>query len=175
MGSTVVCKASPMFVGDTSSQPHHLHVVAFPSSNAAALERAYAIRLEVFANEQGFDAAIDKDELDAISTHFLLFVSPEDTSDLSRATGVARLFTYEAEEGTAKIGRVAVRASARMKGAGKALMQGVEDEARRQGFKKLKLHAQTHAMRFYTVCGYQPVGEIFLEEGADHIAMIKRL
>ncbi|ORY53242.1 GCN5-related N-acetyltransferase [Rhizoclosmatium globosum] len=110
-----------------------------------------AIRLEVFCDEQGFSADIEVDEMDAVSTHFLLFPS-------------------------ADIGRVAVLKAGRMKGAGKALMLGVENEARKQGtFRICKLHSQCIAEKFYASCGFVSEGDVFDEEGCPHIMMVKKL
>ncbi|KAJ3296322.1 hypothetical protein HDU79_007006 [Rhizoclosmatium sp. JEL0117] len=139
------------------------------------IDRCMAIRLQVFCDEQGFSADIEVDEMDAVSTHFLLFPSA-DVSNLSNAIGVARMFAYPADKSIAKIGRVAVLKAGRMKGAGKALMLGVEDEARKQGtFRICKLHSQCIAEKFYASCGFVSEGDVFDEEGCPHIMMVKKL
>ncbi|KAJ3069976.1 hypothetical protein HDU98_006969 [Podochytrium sp. JEL0797] len=140
------------------------------------IDRCMAIRMEVFSYEQGFDPAIEIDEMDAISLHYLLFRSGSDLKDVSQAIGVARSFEYPADKTIAKIGRVAVLKSGRLKGAGKALMLGVEDVLKQVGgFRMMKLHSQCVAEKFYAACGYTAEGDIFDEEGCPHVMMIKKL
>ncbi|KAJ3010585.1 UNVERIFIED_CONTAM: hypothetical protein HDU68_002073 [Siphonaria sp. JEL0065] len=152
------------------------------ATTKAQIDRCMAIRLEVFCDEQvesspspGFSPEIEMDEMDAVSTHLLLFKG-SDTSRPSEAIGVARLFAYPADKTVAKIGRVAVLKSGRLKGAGRAVMLGAEEEARRMGgFQILKLHSQCVAEKFYSSCGFVAEGEVFDEEGCPHVMMVKKL
>ncbi|KAI9342830.1 acyl-CoA N-acyltransferase [Obelidium mucronatum] len=138
------------------------------------IDRCMAIRLEVFCDEQGFSPDIEMDEMDAVSTHFLLFRG-SDTSCVADAIGVARLFAYPPDPTVAKIGRVAVLKSGRLKGAGRAVMLGAEQEARKMGtFRMAKLHSQCVAQKFYASCGFIAEGDIFDEEGCPHIMMVKK-
>ncbi|KAJ3069978.1 hypothetical protein HDU98_006971 [Podochytrium sp. JEL0797] len=140
------------------------------------IERCMAIRMEVFSHEQGFNPAIEINEIDAVSLHYLLFRSGSDFGDLSQAIGVARSFEDPADKTIAKIGRVAVVRGGRLKGAGKVLMLGVEDVLKQVGgFRILKLHSVCAAAKFYEACGYTAEGDIFDDEGCPHVMMSKKL
>ena len=43
------------------------------------------------------------------------------------------------------------------------------------GCEKISFHAQRHAQGFYEKFGFKPVGEVFLEEGIEHIEMNNQL
>ena len=138
-------------------------------TNEQEKQDALDVRRFVFIEEQEVpeDPEIDEfDEPGARTTHFVAY---------SEATpvGAGRFRTYK--EGVGKVERVAVMKSQRGTGLGAQLMKGIEEEASRQGFGKLKLNAQCHAQRFYEKLGYEPVGEVFEEAGIDHIAMEKNL
>jgi len=72
------------------------------------------------------------------------------------------------------IGRMAVRKSARGQGIGGQVLQALLDEARRQGYGQLVLHAQTHAVDFYRKHGFAVEGEEFMEAGISHRLMTRQ-
>jgi len=45
--------------------------------------------------------------------------------------------------------------------------------AKEQGFKKLKLHAQSYLIDFYRKHGFEIVGDMFKEAGIDHHLMVR--
>ena len=49
--------------------------------------------------------------------------------------------------------------------------EGPASEAKRQGAKTIRLHAQVPAVPFYERFGFHPVGEPFLEADIPHILM----
>ena len=73
------------------------------------------------------------------------------------------------------IGRMAVRKSARGKGIGSEVLAALLKEAKREQFNELVLHAQTHALAFYTNHGFQIEGDEFLEAGIPHYRMRLKL
>jgi ElaA protein len=77
--------------------------------------------------------------------------------------------------GTAKFGRLCVRASARRRGIAAALLAAAEDEARAAGARRIGMHAQTDALGLYRRAGYTAYGERFDEEGIEHLGMEKLL
>ncbi|WP_265110072.1 GNAT family N-acetyltransferase [Halosolutus halophilus] len=129
-------------------------------------EDAYDVRQTVFVEEQGVDEAIEYDEHEDESVHFVAY-------DEGEPIGAARL--RETEPGLGKVERVAVLESRREEGIGRELMDAVEDEAREQGLTALKLHSQTRAAEFYRRLGYERRGEEFEEAGIPHVEMRKSL
>lgn len=132
-------------------------------------EKAYAIRCKVFIEEQNVPEEIEMDEYDqhADTKHLLLI------NDKGDAVGTARFRPYG--DGILKIERVAVLAEQRGSGAGRMIMEAIEKEAQKAGYKCMKLGAQLHARPFYESLGYQPYGEVYVEAGIEHIDMLKRI
>ncbi|WP_342404314.1 GNAT family N-acetyltransferase [Brevibacillus sp. FSL K6-2834] len=133
------------------------------------MQDALSVRRTVFIKEQQVPEEIEIDSHDRIGSETIHFVVYKE----ERAVGASRLRPYAPEVG--KIERVAVLQSERGTGLGRLLMLAMEETARRQGFKRLKLNAQTHAQRFYEKLGYTPAGEVFEEAGIEHIAMEKAI
>ena len=127
---------------------------------------AFAIRREVFIEEQGVPAALEFDASDARARHLLLV---EDGQTL----GTLRIRKLEAGE-VVKIERVAVRRAARRRGLGRRLMTVALDQAAADGARRVLLHAQVQAQPFYERLGFQPHGQVFEEDGILHIAMSRR-
>ncbi len=88
---------------------------------------------------------------------------------------VATCRLQPAEGGRFKLERMAVERSLRGTGAGAALLGAAEREAARHGAAEIVLHAQTRVQTFYTASGYEPEGDVFLEEDIEHVLMRKRL
>lgn len=130
------------------------------------LETCFALRHQVFVLEQGVPIAEEQDELDQTATHLL-------ASRDHGPQGAARV-VFDGD--TAKIGRVCVLESARGTGLGVALIQQAVSVAKqREGVRKIKLGAQTHALGFYSKLGFQPIGPIYLDAGIEHRDMIMEL
>ncbi len=85
------------------------------------------------------------------------------------ATG--RLLPDTTSNADAHIGRVAVLEELRGKGYGKQLMLALHEEGRKRGYRRLRLGAQLHAIRFYESLGYIVSGDIFLDAGIEHRRM----
>ncbi len=125
-----------------------------------SLTQLSEIRFEVFVDEQKVPADEEIDELDAVSVHAL--VSTEDGTPV----GCARLLP------DGHIGRMAVRKPFRGVGVGLLLLDILIDHAKQQGqHDKLELHAQTHALAFYTKRGFEVVSDTFLDAGIEHKTM----
>jgi len=130
-------------------------------------ERAqcFAIRMEVFVEEQQVPAELELDDYDNVATHLLL---TEDGTPLATARLVDK-------HGIAKIGRVAVVKAARGRGLGLRVMRAVLEEARSQGFAEAMLDSQTYAIPFYEKLGFAAEGEEFDDAGIPHRLMRRRL
>lgn len=113
------------------------------------------IRRSVFVEEQGIDESEEWDEFDAQSIHAIAWLG-------SQAVGTARLLP------DGKIGRMAVLKPLRRKQIGAALLGSLIELARVQGFARVKLSAQLHAMNFYLAHGFVPEGKQHEEVGIPH-------
>ncbi|MDS0299104.1 GNAT family N-acetyltransferase [Halogeometricum sp. S1BR25-6] len=132
-------------------------------------EDAFAVRFDVFVDEQGVDEELEwdeHDEPDAEATHLVAY-------DDGVVVGAARVRPYDEE--TAKIERVVVAEDRRGEGWGERVMNAAEDEAYAAGFSRVKLHAQVRVREFYGSLGYRAVGEEFEDAGIPHVEMQKSL
>lgn len=133
--------------------------------NEQELEEAYRIRKIVFVEEQQVPIEEEIDNLEAEATHFLLF-------DQAEPIGAGR---FRQVEDYGKVERICILKEKRKGGAGRAIMEGIEEYAQGEGIKKLKLNAQTHAISFYEKLGYEIVSEEFLDAGIPHRTMVKKI
>lgn len=124
---------------------------------------AFDLRQQVFTHEQGFPADIDVDEYDNSALHVVLYLN-------EHPVAVLRCLLFK-DTGLVKVGRVAVQKRHRGKGLGRELMKFVEQYAQQHYFKTIGLSAQHTAIEFYRTLGYQTVGEMYDEDGMDHIYM----
>ncbi len=122
-----------------------------------------ALRRVVFIEEQGVSPQDEMDGRDGAARHLLARLD-------GAPIGTARLLT---EGPVGKIGRVCVRAEARGKGVGVALIRAAVEIFRSEpGIQKVKLGAQTHAMGFYAALGFEAVGEVYQDAGIPHRDMV---
>lgn len=137
-------------------------------TTAEQLDEAFAIRMKVFVEEQGVPAEEELDEADKTAQHVLTF------DELGQPVGTGRLLRYDDE--TAKLGRIAVHATGRGKGYGRAIIQKLEEIGIRLGYRRFILDAQVQAEPFYQKLGYQTLSpETFLDGGIPHVRMEKRV
>jgi predicted GNAT family N-acyltransferase len=129
------------------------------------LAAALALREEVFCGEQGVTFEGDRDGHDPEALHL---VAVDDG-----VIGTCRMLIEPG--GTAKFGRLCVRANARGRGIAGRLLAAAEAEARKAGARRIGMHAQTDALRLYERAGYRAYGERFDEEGIEHLGMEKHL
>lgn len=132
-------------------------------TNPADLEAAFAIRRDVFCAEQRVDPEEEFDGLDNDCRQYLAFYG-------RGAVGTARI--RDAGDGTVKIERVAVLASARGKGIGRALMERTIVDARAMAPATIAIHAQCHAEGFYRSLGFRTIGGVFDEADIPHVRMV---
>ncbi|GAB3700040.1 GNAT family N-acetyltransferase [Spirosoma flavus] len=134
-------------------------------SNPADLEHAFAIRRQVFVEEQHVSAREEYDEFEESSRHFL-------ASSDGKPCGTARW--RRTSEGV-KLERFAVLPDCRGKGVGKALVRAVLDDVFSQQpepIERIYLHAQVSAMPLYTSFGFVSVGPMFEEANIQHYKMV---
>lgn len=144
-------------------------VELFDIRDAERLGEALAIRLRVFVDEQAVPLELEIDEHDR--------TDPETVHSLARE-GEAPIATgrfYPLDAACVKIGRMAVERSWRGKGAGARLLDELLAEARRRGFTRAALDAQTAAVEFYRKWGFRDDGAQFWDAGILHQPMSKQL
>ncbi|MFF2177261.1 GNAT family N-acetyltransferase [Lysinibacillus sp. NPDC058147] len=129
-------------------------------------EDAFAVRKQVFVEEQGVPLHLECDAEDASATHFIMY-------DNNAPVGAARLRSIEND--TAKIERVCILQDQRGKKLGALIMNEMEKHAISMNKKKLKLHAQSYAIPFYEKLGYTVTSPEFMDAGIPHRAMEKEI
>jgi phosphoribosylglycinamide formyltransferase-1 len=131
------------------------------TDDTGLLECAFAIRKEVFCEEQRVPEDLELDEYDSEAWHFLLFVN-------GVPAAVARLVN---KQGAAKIGRVAVRAAFRGQGLGKRIMELAMHAAKELRLDPMVLDAQVPVIPFYEALGFTAHGGVFDDAGIPHRRM----
>ena len=126
------------------------------------LEKAFAIRKQVFCIEQNVPEEIEMDEFDAVATHILAYID-------GKAVGTARWrFTDEG----CKMERFAVFKEYRGKGVGEELVKYTLGKLKDNSL--IYLNAQESVMEFYRKFGFEIVGNRFYEADIPHRKMIWR-
>jgi ElaA protein len=126
------------------------------------------LRNEVFVVEQHcvFQDADDKDQH---SYHLMGF---SDNKLVAYTRIVPAGIIYE----QASIGRVVTSPSVRRAGAGRQLMlQSIQTVYDLFGKVPIKIGAQLYLKKFYESLGFVQVSEVYLEDGIEHIYMIKEV
>lgn len=134
-------------------------------SSPADLDAAFAIRRQVFVEEQCVSAEEEYDEYETTSAHFLARID-------TVPAGTAR---WRRTSNGVKLERFAVLKEFRGMGVGKALVQAVLNDVFSQQpepIERIYLHAQVTAMPLYAAFGFVPVGPIFDEAGIQHQKMV---
>ncbi|MFD0152354.1 GNAT family N-acetyltransferase [Streptomyces sp. NPDC055721] len=139
-------------------------------------EACFAVRREVFVEEQGVPQELEYDTYDTTAVHVLAVREdglPLGTGRLLHGTDALGRTGGDASVGS--LGRLAVNKAARGLGVGAALVRGIEDAARERGLAAVDLHAQTHALGFYERLGYEAYGPEFPDAGIPHRSMRRAL
>ena len=118
------------------------------------------VRETVFIDEQRVPRELEFDDRDPLCHHVLVF-------DGDTPVGTGRL---DLDYG-GKVGRVAVVATHRRAGVGKAVMERLHAIARERKHPQLWCNAQLTAVPFYERLGYVRSGPVFVEAGIDHVRM----
>ncbi|MGL5267633.1 MAG: GNAT family N-acetyltransferase [Plesiomonas shigelloides] len=136
-----------------------VRVVAF---SGADQQHICQIRETVFGQEQNISRALDLDGEDPHAWHALVFVD-------SQPVATGRILA------DGHIGRVAVLKSHRGKGMGAKVVNALAQFAQEQGYPRVFLGAQSHAVDFYHRLGFTACGDEFIEADILHVPMHKVL
>ncbi len=128
-------------------------------------DEAHYIRDTVFIKEQGFEK--EYDEIDNIAKHIVIYENGE-------ALGTCRVFYDETEQGY-HVGRIAVLKEHRGKSLGRLLLSETEKLVKALGGDVLRLGGQLRVAAFYEKLGFKKYGEIYLDEGCEHVPFVKEL
>lgn len=123
------------------------------------LEKAFAIRWQVFCVEQNVSEDIEMDEFDDVATHILAYIN-------DKPVGTAR---WRFTEAGVKMERFAVLKEHRGKGVGEALVKNTLDKLSDNDF--IYLNAQESVIKFYEKFGFKVVGNRFYEADIPHRKM----
>jgi predicted GNAT family N-acyltransferase len=133
--------------------------------NEKELEDAYSVRKIVFVDEQNVPLEEEIDAFEGEAEHFVMY-------DEGSPIGAGR---FRFIDGYGKVERICVLNKARKTGAGKTIMNAIENYALQKDIHKLKLNAQTHAIPFYAGLGYEIVSEEFMDAGIPHKTMVNEI
>jgi ElaA protein len=149
-----------------SSSPLTWRCLPFDALHARTLYALLQLRTEVFVVEQTC-VFQDMDGADAQCLHLL----GESARGLE---AYARLVPAGLKYTEASIGRVVTLPAARGGGLGHALMsEAVRALVSLWGAQPIRIGAQAHLQAFYGQHGFAPTGPIYIEDGIDHIEMVR--
>jgi predicted GNAT family N-acyltransferase len=147
-------------------------------ASAQDMAAVYALRYGVFVGEQAVPEELERDELDEAADHV---VALRDGVVIGTGRLVDGRIDVDGrlEPGSlgaiGTIGRMAVSASARGIGTGRALLDRLVERAGERGLPAVELHAQVHARVFYQRAGFSAFGDVYLEAGIEHVGMRRDL
>ncbi|NVJ85626.1 MAG: GNAT family N-acetyltransferase [Algoriphagus sp.] len=126
------------------------------------------LRSEVFVVEQDC-VFLDQDNKDQKCHHLLLYQEQD-------LVGYCRIVPAGLSYEEVAIGRVVTAPSVRRKGFGRKVMElGIEACQELYGPCAIRLGAQTYALGFYESLGFQSEGDVYDEDGIEHIEMVRRI
>ena len=138
----------------------------FDDLSAIELYKIMQLRNEVFVVEQNC-VYQDADNKDISSWQFMGW-------DNEKLVAFTRLLPPGLAYEQASIGRVVTSPSARGSGIGKELMQqSIKEIKDLFGEVPIKIGAQLYLQKFYTSLGFVQTSEIYLEDGIQHIEMVR--
>lgn len=128
-----------------------------PVRSEQELQKALAIRKAVFVMEQGIPEELEYDEYDSLNAEavHLLVWGREKPSSSQKAVATGRLILKA--EGPASLSRIAVLRQHRGQGLGRAVVQRLEEHARRLGIAYLNLQPHYYLEEFYRKLGYSKI------------------
>jgi len=140
---------------------------AFEQLSSNELYQILYLRQEVFIVEQNCPY-LDIDFRDQPAAHLCGYDREGDLIAYSRL--LPKGISYPEYNA---IGRVITSSKARGKGLGRELMETSIDNTRKLfGNSPIKIGAQNHLRKYYGSLGFEPIGEVYDEDGIPHISMI---
>lgn len=138
----------------------------FDELSSLELYKILQLRNEVFVVEQNCPYQ-DADNKDLKSYHFMGWQD-------DKLVAYTRILPPGVSYTEASIGRVVSSPSARGNGIGRELMtKSIEQVYHLFGKVPIKIGAQLYLQKFYTSLGFQQTSAVYLEDGIEHIEMVK--
>lgn len=143
----------------------NLQVKEFNQLTTKELYEILKVRAEVFVVEQQCIYQ-DLDSKDEVSYHLFF----EDNAEI---VAYLRILPPNISYPEVAIGRVLTKEKHRKKGISKKLVQNAIDFVTDSlGEQTIRISAQAYLLKFYNDLGFEPVSEIYLEDGIEHIEML---
>jgi predicted GNAT family N-acyltransferase len=125
------------------------------------LSEVFAIRKEVFVEEQSISEEEEFDEFDAQALHLIVYVD-EQPAATGRIWHDGKAFHF---------GRLAVRKTFRGQKIGDLALRLLLYKSFSSGAEVVEISAQTYIVPLYKKFGFKEYGEEYIEAGIPHIAM----
>ena len=135
-------------------------------TNDGELKAAFAVRTQIFVDEQGISEDLELDEHDSEALHMVV-------KDGDKVIGTARVLFLATNQ--AKLERMAILKPFRRRGIGRRIISFLIEELRNRQVEQVVLHAQYLVVAFYESCGFEKSGSPFWEAGIKHIKMQRQL
>jgi ElaA protein len=142
-------------------------IKAFQELTVDELYALLKLRSEVFVVEQNC-VFLDQDDKDQHCHHLLLYSQ-------DRLVGYSRLVPAGLSYEEMAIGRVVTAPSVRGHGFGRTLMElSIQYCHEIFGPGTIRIGAQTYALGFYSSLGFVAEGDVYDEDGIEHIEMVRK-
>ncbi|USD62082.1 GNAT family N-acetyltransferase [Vibrio sp. SCSIO 43140] len=115
------------------------------------IEKAQAIRYQVFTVEQSIPNELDFDGLDSVAEHVLV-------TETDQAVATARLVIHG--DGSSVMARVAVLEAYRGRGIASIVVNKLIEYAKEQGVSSIEIHAHSYLRGYYERLGFEFIQEV---------------
>lgn len=133
------------------------------------LNECCCLRREVFGKEENAPKAlyiVDDNDRQETTKNYLLKVGE---------SYVATVRFVEIDKEIVKLQRLVVLKEYRKKGYAKILLNNLENDVKKFGYKKIIMDSALNAVGFYEKCGYVKVSDVFYEDNRPHVKMEKKM
>jgi ElaA protein len=143
------------------------HCKRFETLSNVELYSILKLRSAVFVVEQNCVFLEPDGPIDFVANHFF-------AKENNEIIAYCRLIPPGAAYEQASIGRVLTHGQARGKNMGKKLVQKALDYCTQLfGKVPIKIGAQYYLKKFYEAFGFMQIGNVYIEDGIEHIYMIR--
>lgn len=136
-------------------------------ANEVEKELVFQLRHEVFTQEQGIPAYLDKDGRDEQSRHVIALNEKEEIMAAGR-------LSPHPDERIGILSRIAVSRDHRKKGLGKKVIKLLEALASEEAYKALQLKPHAHLESFYQSLGYKTLSKDEAPAGQHPLLLMEK-